>query len=194
MIKQIPPGNGTMPHILTFYAVMFFWNCFIFFFHATLSYLREVLPDDIEFPFKLTNWSDYLRQWKVFNTEGFSFDPQTFMLSPEKRSESITTQNLVENEVLNPSSGIENALFEMDSIEPSTSADVTPTYSLAETVSVDNRASYIDIPSESGRSVASDKSDKKTKSHLEEELYTLRRASFFVFAMFAVIMVFVYLF
>uniref|UniRef100_A0A1I7RX06 Uncharacterized protein n=1 Tax=Bursaphelenchus xylophilus TaxID=6326 RepID=A0A1I7RX06_BURXY len=180
--------------LVVFYAVMFFWNAFVFFFHATLSYLQEVLPEDIEFPFKVTNWSEYLRQWKAFNAEGFSFDPQTFLLYGEnsQRSESITTENLVENEVLNPN-GIENALFEMDPIDqpaPTSSSNSTPTYSLAETESVDNRASYIDIP---GGSVSQASEGKRSKGHLEEELYTLRRAVFFVFAIFALIMALIFL-
>ncbi|KAH7730903.1 LGC-26 protein [Aphelenchoides avenae] len=77
MIKELPPGTGNMPKIVDLYALNLCLTGAVLLLHTTFHFLLNILPEDIELPYRLTDVTERLRTIRFFKVQGLSFDPQT---------------------------------------------------------------------------------------------------------------------
>ncbi|KAI6216132.1 Neur-chan-LBD domain-containing protein [Aphelenchoides besseyi] len=200
LIKMLPPSTSTPPKIVYFYMLTFVVQVLVLTAHVLFVFIREVLPEDTEFPYQLTALTEKMRQWIPFRSNGIiwkSFDPQEFAEGSHRSSEVAdllddpyqtqqpsTSHYDNENTLI---SGFENPLVdtEMEPIPPETRVvDVSEGFKSESTIEIQ---SDDEKPKELQRSSTSMK-----RSHLDEEIHTWRRTLFFFFTFFTVIVIFVF--
>jgi hypothetical protein len=212
MIKELPPGSGATPKIVYLYVLNLCVSAGALIVHVLFHFLSQILSEDIELPYKLTDITDKLRSVRFFQVEGLSFDPQ--MLFTETFNTDLVggthpNHNTAGADAAgeNPANVTEETL-QMDAVEsdkrkkeqereendgPTSSnflvdfGEGNGAQSREDDQSSLTNLTTSEVPSEKVESVVNPK--KKQRSHLEDELYVFRRAIFFFFLLFFIVMV-----
>ncbi|TKR86806.1 hypothetical protein L596_011323 [Steinernema carpocapsae] len=167
LIQQLPPGNDRIPKIVILYGVNLGLTAFAFVVHILIQYFEYIVPEDIELPFQFTNLTERLREIRVFQTKGLSFDPQLLFNGDSEVDMS--------NSHHSPQPTNEAILIEMPTAEPN------------ENETAENQLNHTSEPSSAPIST-SPSLTKTTMSHLAQQLYVVRRVLFIIYAIIYIIM------
>ncbi|VIO99286.1 conserved hypothetical protein [Brugia malayi] len=169
-IKNLPPGSGGVPKIVSFYGMNLSLTGITFMLHVIIAYLVYILPENLELPFQLLigdyqdneyNQQDHQKQRQCDNIIAMDQNP-TFSF--------ITTT----------------------ATAPATELQLNPAVNDGENIALTDNLShavYSHTPSQSGNVTTSDanagttrkNSDTAGFGHIAQQLYIIRRLIFFLF-------------
>uniref|UniRef100_A0A915AHI6 Neurotransmitter-gated ion-channel ligand-binding domain-containing protein n=1 Tax=Parascaris univalens TaxID=6257 RepID=A0A915AHI6_PARUN len=169
LLKKLPPGSGGTPKIVSLYGFNLSLTAIAFILHVVINYLENVLPDNLEFPFQMTNITERLRQMSPFSIKGLSFDPQK-LLTGDAEEDNLP----IVNPDLNPPT-----IITSESEERSRRTEST------ENKPIDN--SEIPLEDTRQKSQMTETKQENELGHVAQQLYTLRRLMFFLYLIMYVI-------
>uniref|UniRef100_A0A0M3I5V4 Uncharacterized protein n=1 Tax=Ascaris lumbricoides TaxID=6252 RepID=A0A0M3I5V4_ASCLU len=169
LLKKLPPGSGGTPKIVSLYGFNLSLTAIAFILHVVINYLENALPDNLEFPFQMTNITERLRQMSPFSIKGLSFDPQKLLTGD------IEEENLpIVNPDLNPPS-----ITVAESEEHSRRDEST------ENKRIDN--TEIRLQDTRQKSEMTETKQENELGHVAQQLYIVRRLMFFLYLIMYVI-------
>ncbi|VDN54757.1 unnamed protein product [Dracunculus medinensis] len=169
LIKGLPPGNGRVPKIVSFYGFNLSLTAITFILHVMILYLENILPKNIELPFKITNITESLRQIRTFNIKGLSFDPQTLFSGDFDES------------ILNHSSEVS------EEHENGGNAMALQQESASNVVREADKTLSSNPPLNEEINIETNSSESVEFNHVAQQLYIFRRLMFFIYLIMYVI-------
>ncbi|KHN83254.1 hypothetical protein Tcan_11109, partial [Toxocara canis] len=171
LIKKLPPGSGGTPKIVSLYGFNLSLTAIVFIVHVIINYLENTLPENLEFPFQMTNITERLRHMSPFSVKGLSFDPQK-LLTGETEEDNLAIMDPDQNP---PSVAV--VQFEETANDEPTPSNATERNEIA----LQNTATKKSQP------LVKTNSTKTELGHVAQQLYVIRRLMFFIYLIMYVI-------
>ncbi|VDK86772.1 unnamed protein product [Onchocerca ochengi] len=166
-IKNLPPGSGGIPKIVSFYGINLSLTGLAFMLHVIIAYLIYILPENLELPFQLLT-GDYLDE---------EYQEQNHQKQQQYNNPIAIDQNPTFSSIITNGSGLE--------LRPTTNdcENIALTDNTNSTI-----ANYSQSRSQSGNEITIDANPRIVKcndivenEHIAQQLYVIRRLIFFMF-------------
>uniref|UniRef100_A0A0N4ZRQ0 Neur_chan_LBD domain-containing protein n=1 Tax=Parastrongyloides trichosuri TaxID=131310 RepID=A0A0N4ZRQ0_PARTI len=192
LVHSLPPGNGGVPRIVYLYGANLVLTLTAYIIHILMAHFIHVFPNDVKFPFHITNITGVLKNRKLFQVEGITFDPTAII--DEKINECENLVNFKDPmNIENPIIG--NELFEDDSQGIICLDNLSKEQGVHEKDSNINEAkqNMNNINKDEEQKILVEKVSKKEnkKKNIDSQLFLIRRLMFVIFLVIYLIILFI---
>uniref|UniRef100_A0A0N5BZ23 Neur_chan_memb domain-containing protein n=1 Tax=Strongyloides papillosus TaxID=174720 RepID=A0A0N5BZ23_STREA len=195
LMHSLPPGNGSVPRIVYLYGANLMLTLVAYIIHVFIEHIQHLNLDGFRLPSHIVKITKVLRKRKLFQVEGITFDPSTII--NEKIEENDNLVNLEDPmTVENPT--ITTELDEVDShgiicLENLSSESVNHPQDTPKSNDLYDKdpSSGSTKNEEEGEEKEKLKKEKSKKSHLNDQLFLIRRLMFFIFLVIYIIIIFI---
>ncbi|KAM3716353.1 Acetylcholine receptor-like protein [Dirofilaria immitis] len=168
-IKNLPPGSGGIPKIVSFYGMNLSLTGIAFILHVIITYLIYILPENLELPFQLTDITERLKQIRPFKLLTGDYQNEEYHQQDQQKLQRYDNVIAMDQNPILPSITTTGSELELNAI-------------------------YSHIPSHSRNEITTEGNAKPVKNsddieigHIAQQLYVIRRLIFFIFLLIYII-------